>query len=88
MEQDKRIRLKDFQHWLENPVTRELQQIIESHIVATKTYVAEIMFNCSEISKVDLTEIAEYRGNLKTLEFIQDLKSFLSERLEEESGND
>ncbi len=71
----------DLEEWLANPVTLSLISLLNEHKDAAKLVISECMLGASNVQDVDLFKIAQYKGQVHTLEQIIDLEDFLSEKV-------
>lgn len=76
------IRPKDLQEWLEHPVTREYRELLVEHREASYKMVTEFLINSPSLGNIDLSKVAEFRGQVYTFDSLLDLRHFLLERVE------
>lgn len=79
---------KQFHNWLEDPVTIEFFKLLIEHRDANKQAVTESFFSVTSIADIDLTKVAEFRGQYNACEIILDIDRFLQEKLKIEEVRD
>lgn len=77
------MRKKDLELYLNNPITKDLLELLKEHRDASFTMISDVMIGVPSLADLDLCKIAEYRGQVNTFDRVLDLEDFLSERLEE-----
>lgn len=70
------------QEFLVSPIFLEIQELIKEHRDATYSLITDSMINCFSVEEIDMYKIAQYKGQIHTLDMLLDIEDFLIERLE------
>lgn len=77
------MRQQDLNEWLELKETREILELIKEHREAPYKMITEALLNVTSIKDIDLTKIAEFRGQVQALDAVLDIEMFTREIIEE-----
>ncbi len=84
----KQFKQLEVDSWIHNPLTQEFLRLIEEHRDAAKELVSESTLNIRSLQELDLYQVAEYRGNYNTLNFILNIREFLEDNIKQEVNNE
>lgn len=68
--------------FLNDPVTKDLFDLIREHRDASHQALTETMINAPSLANVDMCILAEYKGQVQAFNLLLDIQNFLEDRLE------
>lgn len=76
------MRYKDLEAWLDSNVTRDMLSLLAEHREASYRLITDSMLEGNSLKDIDLTLIAEYRGQVNAFDLLLNTKDFLREKVD------